>query len=75
MPVLIDLSISCLFNADRAGKALLFQMIDDVNQHAEELKKRGFTPDEIEDEPGKYLKISYRDPDGNVIAFGSVKSS
>jgi hypothetical protein len=38
MQVLIDLSIRCLFNADRAGKALLFRMIVDVNQHAEVLK-------------------------------------
>lgn len=29
-------------------------------------------PNEIEDVPGNYRKVSYRDPDGNMIAFGSV---
>jgi hypothetical protein len=36
------------------------------------LGERGFIPEETEDVPGKYRKVSFRDPDGNTIAFGQV---
>ncbi len=59
-------------DADRAGKALLTLIIDDLEQHVVVLSKRGFVPVEIEDDPGKYRKVSFRDPEGNTIAFGQV---
>jgi hypothetical protein len=61
-----------IVDSSRAGNALLFQMIDDVNAHVANLEKRGLTPTEIEEVAGKYRKVSYRDPDGNMIAFGSL---
>ncbi len=59
-------------DASRAGKALLTLIIDDVDQHVAALADRGFTPSETEDVPGKYRKVSFRDPEGNTIAFGQV---
>jgi catechol 2,3-dioxygenase-like lactoylglutathione lyase family enzyme len=61
-----------IVDVDRAGKALLTLIIDDLEQHVAELGQRGFTPEEIEDVPGKYRKVSFRDPEGNTIAFGQV---
>lgn len=59
-------------DAERAGKALLTLIIEDLDQHVAALAERGFAPVEIENEPGKYRKISFRDPEGNTIAFGQV---
>lgn len=59
-------------DAERAGNALLTVIIDDLDQQVATLSERGFTPAEIEDVPGKYRKVSFRDPDGNTFAFGQV---
>lgn len=61
-----------IVDADRAGKALLTIIIDDLDQHVAALGERGFIPEETEDVPGKYRKVSFRDPEGNTIAFGQV---
>ncbi len=61
-----------IVDSDRAGKALLTLIIDNLDQHVAELDQRGFKPVEIEDVPGKYRKVSYLDPEGNTIAFGGI---
>jgi len=62
-----------IVDADRAGKALLTLIIDDLDQHVAALGERGFIPEEAEDVPGKYRKVIFRDPEGNTIAL--VRSS
>lgn len=61
-----------ILDPQRAGNALLTQIIDGLDQRVSELGKRGFEPLEIEDEPGQYRKVSFRDPEGNTFALGQV---
>lgn len=63
-----------IFDVDRAGKALLTLIIDNLDQHLAELGQRGFVPEKIGDEPGRYRKAIFRDPDGNTIGFDQVST-
>jgi hypothetical protein len=45
---------------------------DDLDQHVAALGECGFIPEETEDVPGKHRKVSFRDPEGNTIAFGHL---
>ena len=47
---------------ERAGKALLTLMVDDVSLYAED--------DQIETVPGRFRRAVITDPDGNRIALG-----
>jgi len=53
---------------------LLTLIIDNLDQHLAELGQRGFVPEKIEDEPGRYRKAIFRDPDGNTTGFGQVST-
>lgn len=59
-------------DADRAGKALLTVIIDNLDAFSADLAGRGLQPDEIEEEPGNYRKAVFHDPEGNTLGFGQV---
>jgi catechol 2,3-dioxygenase-like lactoylglutathione lyase family enzyme len=61
-----------ILDPDRAGKALLTQIIDDLEPFVAALGERGFMPSDVEDVPGAYRKVSFRDPEGNTLAFGQI---
>ncbi len=57
-------------DAERAGRALLLLMVDDLDAQIAELAERGLAPDEVETVPGVYRKAVFHDPEGNQISFG-----
>jgi catechol 2,3-dioxygenase-like lactoylglutathione lyase family enzyme len=61
-------------DTDRAGKALLTLMVDNLDRHVAELKERGVAVGAIETQPRLYRKAVVTDPDGNKISFGQALS-
>jgi len=61
-------------DTDRAGKALLTLMADNLDRHAAELKERGVTIGAIETQPALYRKAEVTDPEGSKISFGQALS-
>ncbi|MBK9711697.1 MAG: VOC family protein [Kouleothrix sp.] len=61
-------------DADRAGKALLTFMVDDLDRHIAELTERGIAVGAIETQPGRYRNAEVTDPEGNRISFGQALS-
>jgi hypothetical protein len=59
-------------DAERAGKALLTLMVDDLDRHVGELTERGVAVGAIETQPGRYRKVEVTDPEGNKISFGQA---
>jgi len=59
---------------ERAGKALLTLMVDDLDRHVAELTERGLAVGVIETQPGRYQKVEVTDPEGNKISFGQALS-
>jgi predicted enzyme related to lactoylglutathione lyase len=62
-------------DANRAGKALLTILVDDLEDHVAELGERGIAAGAIKTAPGLYRKAVITDPDGNMIAFGEDLST
>jgi predicted enzyme related to lactoylglutathione lyase len=59
-------------DAERAGRALVLLMVDDLDARVEAIAERGLEPDEWENVPGIYRKAIFSDPEGNQISFGQV---
>jgi catechol 2,3-dioxygenase-like lactoylglutathione lyase family enzyme len=53
-----------------AGHSVVTLMVDDLDDRVEEI---GIEPAERETYDNGVRKITYRDPDGNEVAFGSVQ--
>ena len=62
-------------DTERAGKALLTLMVDNLDRHVAELKERGLAVGAIETQPGLFRKAEVTDPEGNKISFGQALSS
>ncbi len=62
-------------DTNRAGKALLTLLVDDLEDHVAELGERGLAPGAIDTVPGLYRKAVITDPDGNMISFGEDLST
>lgn len=62
-------------DAERAGKALVTVMVDDLDKQIAELRERGLTVGPLETVPGLYRKVVVADPEGNQIAFGDVPAA
>jgi catechol 2,3-dioxygenase-like lactoylglutathione lyase family enzyme len=65
-------SLYIVEDAERAGRAILTVMVDNLDAFVAEIASRGIEPDEQETYPGKARKAIYRDADGNEIGFGTV---
>jgi predicted enzyme related to lactoylglutathione lyase len=61
-------------DAERAGRAALTLIVDDLDEHLSALETRGLVPSEIEALPGIGRKAVITDPDGNTISFAELRS-
>jgi hypothetical protein len=68
------IEIYVVADSERAGKALLTLMVDDLDRHLAELTERGIAVGAIETQPGRYRKAEIVDPEGNKISFGQALS-
>ncbi len=59
-------------DTERAGKALLTFMVDNLDRHVAELKERGVAVGAIETRPGLYQSAEVTDPEGNTITFAQA---
>jgi predicted enzyme related to lactoylglutathione lyase len=57
-------------DTERAGKALLTLLVDDLEDQVAELAKRGLTTGAIDTMPEVMRKAEIADPEGNRITFG-----
>jgi catechol 2,3-dioxygenase-like lactoylglutathione lyase family enzyme len=62
-------------DADRAGRALLTLLVDDLELQIAELAERGLATSEIETLPGKARKAVIADPDGNSVTFAQPQAT
>ena len=62
-------------DTNRAGKALLTLMVDDLEAQVAELGERGLETSAIDTMPGLYRKAVITDPDGNMISLGEDLST
>ena len=53
-----------------AGRAVLLLFVSNVEAHVAEIAGRGLFPSERDELPDGVRKITFRDPDGNEVAFG-----
>ena len=57
-------------DAERAGKALITILVEDLDDKAAELAARGVPVGPIDVMPGAARKLEITDPEGNRITFG-----
>jgi len=62
-------------DTNRAGKALLTFLVDDLEDHVAKLGERGLETSAIETVPGLYRKAVITDPEGNMISLGEDLST
>ena len=62
-------------DTNRAGKALLTLLVDDLEDHVAELGERGLATGAIDTVPGLYRKAVIIDPEGNMISLGEDLST
>ena len=62
-------------DTNRAGKALLTLLVDDLGDHVAELGERGLETSAIDTVPGLYRKAVITDPEGNMISLGEDLST
>ena len=55
-----------------AGHSVVTVMVDDLDGVVEEIAARGLEPAEREEYDNGVRKLTYRDPDGNEVAFGGM---
>src|SRR3954451_15248469 len=55
-----------------AGHSVVTIMVDDLDGHLAAIAARGLEPDAAETYANGVRKVTYRDPDGNEVAFGGV---
>ena len=57
---------------ERAGKALVTVMVDDLDERLAALQGRGIEPDEIQEISEAVRKAVFTDPEGNQIGLGQA---
>jgi len=58
--------------AERAGNALVLLFVDDLDDRAAEVARRGIEPAKRQMHDGGVAKVIYRDADGNEISLGGA---
>ena len=56
-------------NAQRAGKALLTLIVDDLEGHISEFNKQGISFEFVEEDSKIYRRVAVTDPEGNTFNF------
>jgi predicted enzyme related to lactoylglutathione lyase len=64
--------IYVVHDAERAGRALVTVLLDDLEAQVSELAARGLSTSPIETAPGLFRKAEIRDPEGNKITFAQT---
>jgi predicted enzyme related to lactoylglutathione lyase len=59
-------------DAQRAGKALLTVMVDDLDERVAALEDRGIDVGEVKEITENVRKVEIADPEGNRIGFGQA---
>jgi hypothetical protein len=59
-------------DTERAGRSLLTILVEDLDDQVAQLAERGLEPTKQETYAEGMRKITYRDPEGNEIAFGGA---
>jgi catechol 2,3-dioxygenase-like lactoylglutathione lyase family enzyme len=59
-------------DSDRAGKALLTILVDDLDEQVAELNERDIPTGPIDTVPGAVRRVAITDPEGNRITFGQA---
>ncbi len=59
-------------DTERAGRSLLTILVEDLDDQVAQLADRGLEPTKQETYAEGKRKITYRDPEGNEIAFGGA---
>ena len=62
-------------DADRAGRALVTVLVDDLDEHVAGLTERGIVVEAIETVPGKFRRTAAVDPEGNRVTFAQPLGS
>jgi catechol 2,3-dioxygenase-like lactoylglutathione lyase family enzyme len=57
---------------ERAGKALVTVMVDDLDERLAALEQRGIEIEEDEQVNERTRKVTFVDPEGNRVAFGQA---
>jgi predicted enzyme related to lactoylglutathione lyase len=57
-------------DAERAGRALITILVDDLDEQRARLAERGVPVGPIEVMPGAARKVEVYDPEGNKVTFG-----
>ncbi len=60
-------------DAERAGRALLTVLVDDLDALVAAMADRGIEPTKRETYANGVRKVIYHDPDGNEIGFGQPR--
>jgi catechol 2,3-dioxygenase-like lactoylglutathione lyase family enzyme len=60
---------------ERAGRALVTLLVDDLDEQRAGLDARGLAPEPIDTVPGVVRTAAVTDPDGNRITFGEPAAS
>ena len=59
---------------ERAGKALLTVLVEDLDDQLAELTERGLRAGPIDTAPGRFRRAMITDPEGNTITFAQALS-
>jgi catechol 2,3-dioxygenase-like lactoylglutathione lyase family enzyme len=59
-------------DTERAGKALVTVMVDDLDERLAAIGDRGLEPEEIQEISEKVRKAVFTDPEGNQIGIGQA---
>lgn len=62
-------------DADRAGRALVTLIVDDLQDWLDELTGRGIAQGDLDAMPGVAQRVTFVDPDGNTITVAQLLGS
>jgi catechol 2,3-dioxygenase-like lactoylglutathione lyase family enzyme len=65
-------SVYAVQDPDRAGHGLVTLFVDDLDTWLDQIAARGLEPDKRETYSNGVRKVTFRDPDGNEVAFGGA---
>ena len=67
-------SVYAVEDLDRAGHGLVTLFVEDLDAMLDQIATRGLEPDERETYSNGVRKVTFRDPDGNRVAFGGAQA-
>jgi predicted enzyme related to lactoylglutathione lyase len=65
-----DRSVYVVEHPEGAGHSVVTLFVDDLDERLGQVAARGLEPDAVETYANGVRKFTFRDPDGNEVAFG-----